>query len=170
MPNIRWAIGGVLTVVSALLLASTPSARADPIPGYDLDPAELARRMTACLERASPKDTVLMGWVSFRTGEYRHWRCSSLIHMIEHTEDRMNNNAHDPFVDVPAFMRCIDELASYGFPRPQRNGNSALYRQYNGTSSRAVAIVNDATGDIVTIYTEPRDNDWVGCADALIIR
>ncbi len=45
-------------------------------------------------------------------------------------------------------------------------GNTNLHYQYNGTRGHAYAIVNDDTGDIVSIYVNP-DNDWIGCANGL---
>jgi hypothetical protein len=84
--------------------------------------------------------------------------------------DGSAGEAHDPFVDVADFMRCVDRVVSYGFPRPggiKNPGNVALIKQYDGTSSRAIVAVNEATGDIVTIYTEPRPDDWTRCAHAL---
>jgi hypothetical protein len=65
-------------------------------------------------------------------------------------------------------MRCVDQVISYGFPRPSKNpGNISLIKRYNGTGSRAIVAVNQSTGDVATMYTEPRPDDWVGCANAL---
>lgn len=78
--------------------------------------------------------------------------------------------AHDPSVDVADFMRCVDQVVSYGFPRPggiKNPGNITFIKQYNGTSNRAIVAVNESTGDIATICTEPRPDDWSGCAHAL---
>lgn len=63
-------------------------------------------------------------------------------------------------------MRCVDQVVSYGFPRKGDPGNTRLIYQYDGTSNRAEVVVNDATGDIATIYTSV-SNDWTGCASAL---
>jgi hypothetical protein len=54
-----------------------------------------------------------MGW---RNLPERHWRCRSLRHMM--FDDHGTGEAHDPYVDFVAFMRCADEVVSYGFPRP----------------------------------------------------
>jgi hypothetical protein len=56
-----------------------------------------------------------------------------------------------------------------GFPRgnPAVPRNVALIKQYNGTSSEAIVAINDLTGDIVTIYTLPRADDWAGCVQPL---
>jgi hypothetical protein len=45
--------------------------------------------------------------------------------------------------------------------------NVALIKQFHGTSSRAIVTVNELTGDIVTICTEPRPDDWAGCTAPL---
>ena len=111
----------VVAALSTTLLVSAvltvPRASADPLPGYDLDPAELERRMDTCMAMAMPANEIIMGWVSFRTGARRQWRCSSLRHMILDVHDRDEGNAHDPWADIPNFMRCVDEVVSYGFPR-----------------------------------------------------
>jgi hypothetical protein len=47
-------------------------------------------------------------------------------------------------------------------------GNGAGRRRDGvGLRRRAIVAVNEATGDIATIYTEPRADDWTGCATAL---
>ena len=158
----------VVLVVSVLTVGSGTTAVADPLPGFDFDPDRLAERMDSCLDFRSAKEDVLMGWVKLSTGERRTWRCSSLRHMMRY--DGSPGQAHDPSVDVADFMRCVDEVVSYGFPRPggtKNPGNITLIKQYNGTSSRAIVAVNESTGDIATIYTEPRPDDWTGCAHAL---
>jgi hypothetical protein len=83
--------------------------------------------------------------------------------MLLDDEDRP---AHDPHENISDFMRCVDKTVSYGFPRKGEPGNTRLIYQYNGTNQRAEVVVNDATGDIVTIYTSV-SNDWTGCANAL---
>ena len=55
----------------------------------------------------------------------------------------------------------------YGFPRPGDAGNTVLNYQYDGTRKRALVVVNDVTGDIVTVYTPGNPNDWTGCAHGL---
>ncbi len=158
--------GRILGTVAVALVAvglATPAA-ADPIPPFDLDPVKLEARMDACMAHAVGEQEVLMGWVSLRDGRHRQWRCSSLRHMFWDDEDR---ERRDPFVDVAAFMRGTDKVVSYGFPRPGKGaGNTNLHYQYNGTRGHAYAIVNDDTGDIVSIYVNP-DNDWIGCANGL---
>jgi hypothetical protein len=122
--------------------------------------------MENCLSYQGGKDDVLMGWVNLRSGEQRLWRCSSLRHMMRY--DGTDGAAHDPFVNVADFMRCADQVVSYGFPRPSKDpGNITLIKQYNGTSSRAIVAVNESTGDIATIYTEPGPDEWTACANAL---
>lgn len=155
-----------VVAAAALLttLISTSAAEADPLPGYNLDPAQLQARMDACMAYQLGEQDVLMGWWNFRDGAERHWRCSSLRHMML---DPRRNGPHDPYVDIVAFMRCTDKVVSGGFPRPGDPGNTVLNYQYNGTSKKALVVVNDATGDIVTIYTTNPGNDWVGCANAL---
>ena len=64
-------------------------------------------------------------------------------------------------------MRCADKVVSYGFPRPGDPGNTNLIYQYNGTGKTALVVVNDATEDIVSIYTTAGDDDWIGCANGL---
>ncbi|SDP95963.1 hypothetical protein SAMN04487905_1192 [Actinopolyspora xinjiangensis] len=76
--------------------------------------------------------------------------------------DTENRPAHDPYVDVYSFMHCADRVVSYGFPRPGDPGNTRYIVQYHGTDRRGDVVVNDATGDIATIYTEP-NNDWREC-------
>jgi hypothetical protein len=156
--------GRVLAVAAAVLVAglATPAA-ADPLPGFDLDPDQLAERMDACLAYQLGEQDVLMGWISYRTGETRHWRCSSLRHMWLDVDDRKR---HDPYVDVAAFMRCADKVVSYGFPRTRPSGEIRLNYQYNGTKDLAYANVNPSTGDVISFYTRI-DNDWVGCANGL---
>lgn len=141
----------------------TQSAGADPAPGFTFDPVALEEKMDACMAYEVGPQEVLMGWVNVRTGETRHWRCSSLRHMLLHDQDRP---AHDPYVNIPDFMTCTDKVVSYGFPRAGDPGNTQLIYQYNGTSNRATVVVNDSTGDIVTIYTS-QSNDWTGCANGL---
>ena len=75
-----------------------------------------------------------------------------------------HGNVHDPYVDISAFMHCTDRVVSYGFPRPATPGNTVLIMQYHGTKRRAEVVVNDATGDIATIYTVNAENDWAECA------
>ncbi len=121
--------------------------------------------MDACMAGQVGLDEVLMGWVKIRTGEIRRWRCWSLKHMMLDNADR---NAHNPYVHLVDFMRCADEVISYGFPRPASNPDyTALHKQFNGTSGLAIAVINDLTGDVVTIYTVGRDDQWSACANSL---
>jgi hypothetical protein len=162
-----WFGGAVAVGVLASGLAGAPGvARADPVPGFDLDPVKLTARMDECLAFTSPKDAVLMAWINLRTGEQRTWRCTSLRHMLR--VDGSDGVPHDPFVNVADFMRCVDHVVSFGFPRPSKDpGKIDLIRQYRGTSSRAIVAVNEFTGDIATIYTQPEIDDWTSCATAL---
>lgn len=153
----------VAGAAAAVLAAATPlPAAADPLPGFEFDPVALEQRMQACLSYQSTPDAILMGWINLRTAERRLWRCSSLRHMMRH--DDPDRQVHNPFVDVPNFMRCVDEVVSYGFPRKSREpGNIVLTKQFNGTNSQALVVVNELTGDIATIYTAPTPDDWAGC-------
>ena len=158
--------GAVVAVTAAfLIVAEIGPAAADPLPGYDLDPIQLEARMDACLAYQVGEQEMLMGWRSLRDGNERHWRCSSLRHMM--VDDHGPGGPHDPYVDTVAFMRCADKVVSYGFPRPGEPGNTVLHYQYQGTDKSALVVVNDATDDIVTIYTTSPGNDWVGCANGL---
>lgn len=151
----------ISAVVATLLVTSGPAAHADPAPGFDFDPVKLETRMNDCLEYAVGDGFVLMGWVNPSTGESRQWRCSSLKHMMW---DPRPSGPHDPFVDVNGFMHCADRVVSYGFPRPgNQPGNTRYITQYRGTQRTGNVVVNDATGDIATIYTVP-NNDWGECA------
>jgi hypothetical protein len=159
--------GRIPAVVVAVLVAAgigTP-AEADPLPGFDLDPDQLAERMDTCLAYMAGEQEILMGWRNLRDGTERHWRCSSLRHMM--LDDHGTGEAHDPYVDIVAFMRCADKVVSYGFPRRGDPGNTVLHYQYNGTSKSALAVVNHVTGDVVTMYTTNPGNDWAGCANGL---
>lgn len=160
----------VMLLVAALFTGVAPAvAQADPLPGYDFDPVKLRDRMDRCLRYAQSEQEVLMGWVNMRDGVRRQWRCSSLRHMYFDNDAREGGNRHDPYVDIPSFMRCVDEVVSYGFSRPGDTGKTRLIKNFNGTRSQAYVIVNDATGDIATIYTAPQDNDWAGCAKPLYL-
>ena len=113
-----------------------------------------------------PESEILMGWVHLRTGQTRHWRCSSLRHMLLDVDDRRPPVAHDPYVDPQSFMVCAGKAVA-GFPRRGTGlGNTQYIYQYEGTSRRANVIVNDLTGDIASIFTEPND-DWSRCAAGL---
>lgn len=153
----------VTAVIVSLGAVSGRPAGADPAPGFEFDPAKLRAKMDACMEYRVGEQEILMGWVNIRNGDLRQWRCSSLRHMILDTDNRP---AHDPYVNIPDFMRCVDKVVSYGFPRPGDPGNTRLIYQYNGTSNQAYVIVNDVTGDIASIYTSV-GNDWTGCANGL---
>ena len=155
----------VVATATVLGVLGAASAGADPLPGFDLDPVQLEARMDACMAYRVGEQDVLMGWWNLRTGEQRHWRCSSLRHML--LDYHGPDGPHDPHVDVAAFMRCADKVVSYGFPRPGAPGNTVLHYQYNGTSKSALVVVNDVSGDIVTIYTPGNPNDWTGCANGL---
>lgn len=155
----------VFMILTAGTLA-TPPASADPIPGFEFDPVRLRADMDACLAYRLPENHVLMGWRNLRTGNERRWRCSSLRHMYFDRDDRDEQNAHDPYINIVDFMKCVDKVVSYGFPRPGKSGNITLNYQYDGTKELAVVGVNPATGDIVTIYTRKPD-DWTGCANGL---
>ncbi|MGH4026566.1 MAG: hypothetical protein ACRDRV_18480 [Pseudonocardiaceae bacterium] len=149
--------------VALLGVVSGQPAGADPAPGYDFDPAKLEAKMDACMEYRVGEQEILIGWMNVRNGDVRQWRCSSLRHMLLDTDDRP---PHDPYVNIPDFIRCADKVVSYGFPRPGDPGNTRLIYQYNGTSNQAYVIVNDVTGDIASIYTSV-SNDWTGCANGL---
>jgi hypothetical protein len=159
-------VGVLIATVSAAVAIPAP-ASADPLPGFEFDPVALEQRMDDCLSLQSPRDAVLMAWVNVRTAQQRTWRCSSLRHMMRY--DGSEGPPHDPRVNLPDFMRCVDEVVSYGFPRPNPvvAKNVALIKQYDGTDSEALVTINDLTGDIVTVYTSPRADDWTGCAQAL---
>jgi hypothetical protein len=165
--RVRRIIGGGAAVAALTTLAIAGAASADPAPGFEFDPVALEQRMDDCLAYVSAPDTILMGWINLRNGQQRQWRCSSLRHMMRH--DEPERPVHDPFVGLEDFMRCVDEVVSYGFPRknPLVPWNVALIKQFHGTSSRAIVTVNELTGDIVTIYTEPRPDDWAGCVAPL---
>jgi hypothetical protein len=159
-------VGGLIAAVAAAVAIPAP-ASADPLPGFEFDPVALEQRMDDCLVMQSAPDAVLMAWISLRTAQQRTWRCRSLRHMMRY--DGSEGPPHDPRVNLPDFMRCVDEVVSYGFPRPNPGApqNVALIKQYDGTGSEAIVAINDLTGDIVTIYTAPRADDWTGCAQAL---
>ena len=162
---LRMGVGGL---IAAIVVAMVPvPASADPLPGFEFDPVALEQRMDDCLAFQSPPDAVLMAWINLRTAEQRTWRCSSLRHMLRY--DGSDGPPHDPYVNLPDFMRCVDEVVSYGFPRKNVAvpANVALIKQYNGTSSQAIVAINNLTGDIATIHTQPRVDDWTGCAQAL---
>lgn len=154
----RRLIVSVVCVVGVLFGAGAASA--DPLPGYSLDLAQLEDRMQRCVSYESSDNAVLMAWVNFSEGATRTWRCSSLRHMLF---DDVERTPHDPFVDVPNFMSCVDRVVSYGFSRPADAGKTRYIYQYNGTADTAIVVVNDDTGDVVTIYTR-KPNDWAGCA------
>lgn len=152
-------VAAVMTTLILIVTAQLPAA-ADPMPGFDLDPAKLEERMDGCLTGVVDNKFLLMGWVNLRSGEQRRWRCSSLKHMMVRSDD---GATHDPFVDVSSFMICVDRTVSYGFPRRGTgSGNTRLIYQYVGTA-RTASVVVDASGEIVTIYTDPAD-DWTTCA------
>lgn len=121
--------------------------------------------MDACMSYQVGEQEILMGWVNLRTGDTRHWRCSSLRHML--LDDRGGLPPHDPYVNIADFMRCADKAVT-GFPDPRRrDGPNVRYvYQYNGTKNQAIGVVNSTTGDVVTIYTT-EGNDWTGCANGL---
>ena len=154
----------VVLVAAVLGLLGAAPVAADPLPGFDLDPVALEARMNDCLAHAVGEQEVLMGWRSLRDGKERNWRCSSLRHM--YLDVGPGRPRHDPYADVRSFMICTDEVVSHGFPRPGDPGKTKLIYQYNGTRDEAIAVINDVTGDIVTIYTTT-SNDWAGCARSL---
>jgi hypothetical protein len=157
---------GTAVTAAALWLVATQPAAADPLPGFDLDPVQLEARMDACMGYQVGEQEILLGWVNLRTGKLRHWRCSSLRHMI--LDVGPGRSAHDPYADVAGFMRCADKVVSDGFPRPATDSRySDLHYQYVGTKQIAHAVVDDDTGDVATIYTEPVADDWANCAAAL---
>lgn len=152
----------VLVLAASASLGIPTAGHADPVPGFDLDPVQLEQRMQRCVSYAVPENEVLMAWVNMRTGDTRTWRCSSLRHMVF---DDLDRPAHDPFLDVPNFMRCVDRVVSYGFPtKPNANGNR-LYKLNQMTPGEANVVVNEATGDIATIYVER--GTWAQCASQL---
>lgn len=67
---------------------------------------------------------------------------------------------------MPSASKRSSWVVSHGFPRPGDPGKTKLIYQYNGTRDEAIAVINDVTGDIVTIYTTT-SNDWAGCARSL---
>lgn len=90
-------------IVAILGVTSGQSVSADPAPGFEFDPAKLEAKMDACMEYQSGEQDILMGWANISTGDIRQWRCSSLRHMLLDIDDRP---AHDPYVNIPDFMRC----------------------------------------------------------------
>ena len=152
----------ILLVVGSSMTTQA-AASADPAPGFTFDPVKLEADMQACIAYSVPETQVLMGWINVRSGETRTWRCSSLRHMLFDDDLRDPPVAHDPFVNPLDFMKCADKAVA-GFPRSGTGpGNTSYIYQYEGTAKRALVIVNDATGDIASIYTEP-SNDWTACA------
>lgn len=167
MVRVARRLGIGIGMVLSLSMAAGP-AWADPLPGFAFDPVLLEQRMDACVEYRVPEAEVLMGWVSLRDGAQRQWRCSSLRHMLLDADDRPDGQRHDPYVNVADFMRCVDTVIIGGFPRAgDRPEYTKLIKQYNGTDSQAIVVINHLTGDVVTVYTAPRDNEWSACANAL---
>jgi hypothetical protein len=116
-PEMRTRLQLVSPALGALMLAAVaaaPTATADSMPGFSFYPAKLQDRMDSCMEYQIGPSEILMGWLNVRTGDQRQWRCSSLRHMLLDDEDRP---AHDPYENIPDFMRCVDKVVSYGFPR-----------------------------------------------------
>lgn len=142
------------------------AASAEPIPGSDIDPVVLEERMDRRLEYAVPETEILAGWMNSSTGEVRNWRCSSLRHMLFDNFKRNPPVRHDPYVNIPDFVRCV-EKAVRGFPRPAGppEHTNAIY-QYGG-GRQVIMTVNDLTGDVVTIYTQPVNDDWTACANGI---
>lgn len=160
--GIRTSLPSVLLAAVIVVLGALfpTEARADPLPGYQLDPLTLEQRMDDCLAGHIDDKYLLMGWVNLRTGSQHRWYCWSLKHMYVRAA---GGSVHDPFTNVDAFMRCADRTVSHGTPRQGDPGNENLIYQYMGTARRAYVVVNETTGDIVSIYTAPAD-DWATCA------
>ena len=155
-------IGVVAVIVAAAAVTLPTTARADPVPGFDLDPVQLEHRMQQCVAYSVPEGGALMAWVNMRTGETRTWRCSSLRHMLF---DDLDRPPHDPFSDIPNFMRCVDRVVSYGFPAKQSTNGNRLYTLNQRTSGEAHVVVNEATNDIATIYMT--SGTWAQCVSQL---
>lgn len=66
-----------VVVVASLALDLPKTAAADPLPGFDLDPAELGARMTACVAYEVGEQEILMGWVNLRTRTSSDWPLGS---------------------------------------------------------------------------------------------
>ncbi len=147
-------------------MVGTDVAAADPLPGFDLDPVQLAAPMDDCLSFRSGKDEILMGWVRLSTGERRTWRCSSLRHMMRY--DGSAGEAHDPYVDVadlrgappgssvtvsrgPVAARTRQCRTHQAVQRNRQSGNRRCERGHRGHR-------ND--------LHEPQPDDWTGCAYA----
>lgn len=150
----------VVVVVCALTLQSESPAGADPLPGYDLDPVVFEQRIHDCLAGVVDDKFLIMGWINLTSGAQHRWYCSSVKHMYFRASV---GSVHDPLVDPQGFMTCVDRTVSYGFPRRGEPGNTVLNYQYMGTSRIARVVINDATGDVATAYTDPPD-DWSTCA------
>jgi hypothetical protein len=73
---------------SLVILRTCPvPASADPVPGFDLDPAALEQRMDDCLSFHSPPDAVLMAWNNVRTAQQRTWRCNREVYTLPRADD-----------------------------------------------------------------------------------
>ena len=73
--GLRFANPALLASVCCfVILLQGGKASGEPLPGFDLDPAQLQARMDACVSYQVGEQEVLMGWVKRRTGETRHWR------------------------------------------------------------------------------------------------
>jgi hypothetical protein len=98
--------------------------------------------------RIGPRE-ILMGWLNVRTGDQRQWRCSSPRHMLLDDEDRP---AHDPYENIPDFMRCVDKVVSYGFPARETRGTP------DSSTSTTVRTTEQKSWSTMRQVTSPRSS------------
>ncbi|MGW4328963.1 hypothetical protein ACWEKR_24075 [Nocardia sp. NPDC004573] len=147
----------LFTVVCTV--AGGGGASATPPPGSKFDYEKFAADMAACdADGSSMNESRILYGAVHPNGSKMQFRCYALRHMID--------GGHDPFVNPKAFLDCMDRLVSFGFPRDgNKPGHKQHILQYNGTSSRAkLAYDTNRGNDILTVCTEPRDNEWFACA------
>ncbi|MFE7742005.1 hypothetical protein [Nocardia sp. NPDC057455] len=145
--------------IAAWTFAAGAAAHATPPPGSSFDYKKFTAEMAACdADGSTMSDNHILYGAVHPNGSKMQLRCYALRHMID--------GGHDPFLNPQAFLDCVDRLVSYGFPRDgNKPGHKVNILQYRGTSSRAkLAYDTNRGNDILTVYTEPRDNEWFACA------
>lgn len=144
-------LASVLAAIATLLLASAQVAAAE-----EATPSQ-------CLNGERPPATVVAQvGINPPTGEWIYLRCGTPI-----GTGVLHIDAEHPVAGQDAdFVTCFATIFTRGAYRgPGNTSDLTVWDRSFGRDGVAVAVYENSTGNVVTMYTEGAvSNDWRGCA------
>ena len=160
------ALASGVTLAAASLLVAHPAVASAGVLPASAPAAHVSVRpqlpgIDECIEGLLLPSDVIAGWG--RDNKTYQLRCGDPTKGLLHIEE-----GHGPLSGSTGdtFINCLGKIIQVGTDEgPGNPPNSTLF-QINYTSGRggkAVALVDNASGDVLTAYTSGATNEWSNC-------